>query len=164
MERTTSQEHLSDAELFALAAPATGEPEALPRHLSHCQTCSRALQEWKAAVRALAEEEVGELNRRSSTEWRAAEDATMAAILRSSKPHRLRRPLRWAIGIAASLLIVALAMPRRSVAPASAGLAASSEEPALSDADREDDRLLRDVSFLAQGDDTSSSLLVEESL
>jgi len=39
------EKHLTDAELFALAAPATGEPEALPKHLSTCRTCSRALQE-----------------------------------------------------------------------------------------------------------------------
>ena len=164
MEKMNSQRHLSDSELFGLAAPAAGEPEALPRHLSQCQSCSRALQDWKAAVRALAEEEVGELNRRSPEQWRAAEDATMAAILRAGRPRRFRHSLRWAIGIAASLLIVALAMPRRSAPPVSVAVAASSDETALSAADREDDRLLRDVSFLAQGDDTSSSLVVEESL
>ena len=72
--------------------------------------------------------------------------------------------MRWAIGIAASLLIVALAMPRRGAAPTAVVVAAVADEPALSAADREDDRLLRDVSFLAQGEDIPNALVVEESL
>ena len=61
MDKHDSERHLTDAELFGLAAPAAGEPEALPPHLSTCQECSRALQEWKASVRALAAEEVDEI-------------------------------------------------------------------------------------------------------
>ncbi|HEY1434878.1 MAG TPA: hypothetical protein VGG65_05840, partial [Thermoanaerobaculia bacterium] len=78
--------HLTDAELFGLAAPATGEPEALPRHLSRCGGCSRALQEWKAAVRALGDEETGEIDRRTAEQWQAAEAATMAAIRKAVRP------------------------------------------------------------------------------
>ena len=160
MDQKTSESHLTDAELFGLAVPAAGEPEALPRHLSECQSCSRALQEWKASVQALAEEEVDELNRRSPEQWSAAADATRAAIHRAAKPRRGSRTLRWALGIAASLLIIALAIPRRGVPAAGAG--SPPDSSGLSAADREDDRLLRDVAFLAQGDDTSSGLVGED--
>jgi hypothetical protein len=162
VDHKSSENHLTDAELFGLAVPAAGEPEALPEHLSDCQSCSRLLQEWKASVRSLAEEEVDELNRRTPEEWNVAADATMAAIRRASRPGRSRRPLRWAIGIAASLLILALAIPRRGI-PASAATAAS-EHAGLSAADSEDDRLLRDVAFLAQGGDTPTGPVGEESL
>lgn len=162
MDHESSKNHLTDAELFGLAVPAAGEPEALPRHLSECQDCSRLLQEWKASVQALAEEEVDELNRRTPEQWNAAADATMAAIRRASRPGRSRHPLRWAIGIAASLLILALAIPRRG-APAAVPTAAT-EPSSLSAADREDDRLLRDVAYLAQGEDTATSPVGEESL
>lgn len=162
MDHKNLENHLTDAELFGLAVPAAGEPEALPGHLSECQACSRLLQEWKASVRALAEEEVDELNRRTPEQWNAAADATMAAIRRASRPGSSRRPLRWAIGIAASLLILALAIPRHG-APAAVA-AAAPESKDLSAADREDDRLLRDVAFLAQGDDAATGLVGEESL
>jgi hypothetical protein len=165
VDSTPSERHLSDADLFALAAPAAGTPEALPRHLSECQSCSRALQEWKASVQSLAEEEVGAINRRSPEEWNAAADATMARIRRAARPGRNRRPLRWAIGIAASLLVLALAIPRHGAAPASSPTAvARPDASGLSAADREDDRLLRDVAFLAQGDDAGAGLGLEDSL
>jgi hypothetical protein len=151
VDTKNTESHLTDAELFALAVPAAGEPEALPRHLSECQGCSRLLQEWKGAMVALAEEEVDELNRRTPEQWNATADATMAAIRRASRPGRSRRSLRWALGIAASLLILALALPRRGSAPVASTAPADSSGLGLSAADREDDRLLRDVAFLAQG-------------
>lgn len=162
MDHKISENHLTDAELFGLAVPAAGEPEALPRHLSECQGCSRLLQEWKASVQTLAEEEVDSLNRRSPEQWNATAEATMAAIRRASKPGRSRHPLRWAIGIAASLLIIALAIPRRGTHVAVA--TAPSESSGLSAADREDDQLLRDVAFLAQGEDTGMGLGEDENL
>jgi anti-sigma factor RsiW len=167
MGHTESDRHLTDPELFALAAPASGEPEALPRHLSACQACSRALQEWKAAVRALAEEEVDEIEKRTPQEWRAAEDATMAAIRRSA-PRRTRRSWRWGVGIAASLVILALAMPwpgktDRPSAESSVGSAAD-DPSSLSAADRDDDALLREAAYLARGGDDSSDLAMEGSL
>ena len=162
MDEKISEHHLSDAEMFALAVPAAGEPEALPWHLSQCQACSRALQEWKSSVRALAEEEVDAINRRAPEQWSAAADATMARIRRAAQPGRTRGPLRWALGIAASLLILALAIPRQGRTPTT--VSAAPDVSGLSEADREDDRLLRDVAFLAQGDDTSSVLVLEESL
>ena len=100
MDQTSSERHLTDAELFALAVPAAGEPEALPAHLSRCQDCSRALLEWKGAMRAMADEDVAELDRRSPEEWRAAEEATLSAVRRSGRMAGGRHPMRWAIGIA----------------------------------------------------------------
>jgi hypothetical protein len=167
MERSPSDRHLDDAELFALAAPASGEPEALPRHLSACQTCSRALQDWKAAVRALADEEIEEIERRTPQDWRAAEAATMAAVRRAA-PRARRNPWRWALGIAASLVVLALAMPWRpkteTAAETAAAAATSEDGTGLSPADRDDDALLREAAFLARGGDESSDLAIEESL
>ena len=118
MTRPDSDEHLTDADLLSLAAPASGEPEPLPRHLSTCDACSRALQEWRTAMRDVAREDAAELERRTSEEWRLAEDATMAAI-RKAQPRRSAPVSRWAIGIAAALILVALAMPfRRGASPA----------------------------------------------
>lgn len=150
--------HLTDAELFALAAPATGEPEALPKHLSICRTCSRALQEWKAAVRALAEEDAGEIGRRTEDEWRAAEDATLER-LRSAAPARRRaHPWRWAVAIAAALLVAVFLLPSKTAptrvakAPATPAAATPSGSE-LGPADQADDDLLRQASFLAAGGD-----------
>jgi ElaB/YqjD/DUF883 family membrane-anchored ribosome-binding protein len=163
-----SNTHLTDAELFALAAPASGEPEALPSHLLACQACSRALQEWKAAVRALAEEEVEEIEKRTPQEWRAAEAATRAAIRRAA-PRGARRPWRWGVGIAASLVILALAMPwspkTDRPSPGVSGVSAAADDAsALSAADRDDDALLREAAYLARGGDDNSDLAMEESL
>jgi len=148
--------HLTDAELFALAAPATGEPEALPKHLSSCRTCSRALQDWKGAVRSLAEEDAGEIGQRTEDEWRAAEDATLER-LKTARTGRRVHPLRWAVAIAASLLVAVLLLPsKRSpthVATASATPAAAPSNDDLAPADKADDDLLRQASFLAAGGD-----------
>ncbi len=167
MDRTVSDKHLTDAELFSLAAPASGEPEALPRHLSECQACSRALQEWQTALRAIGDEEVEEIERRTPQQWREAEAATMAAIRRAS-PRARRNPWRWAAGIAASLAILALAMPwRPAPAPAASsagGVEAVADDSGLSPADRDDDALLREAAYLARGGDDSSDLAMEESL
>jgi hypothetical protein len=156
--------HLTDAELFTLAVPPAGEPEVLPRHLSECQTCSRALLDWKASMRDLAEEDVEAIDRRSPEEWNAAADATMARIRRTARPARRQRPLRWAVGIAASLLLIALAIPRRGAAPAAVPGAFQASSSALSAADQEDDRLLQDVNYLAQGDDATGLFGTEDSL
>ncbi len=153
MDQKDDDRHLTDAELFGLAAPAAGEPEALPPHLSACQACSRALQEWKASVRALAAEEVDEIESRSPAEWQAAEDATMAAIRRAARPGRKPHPLRWVVGIAATLAVIALAMPGRKAVPIAAAVPTPAAEAGLSPADRADDDLLREASYLAGGGD-----------
>ena len=162
LDRDTT--HLTDAELFTLAAPPAGEPEVLPRHLSECQSCSRALQEWKASMRDLADEDVEPIDRRSPEEWLASADATMARIRRATRPGRSQRPLRWAVGIAASLLLLALAIPRHGAGPAPVPGTAQGTATGLSAADQEDDRLLRDVNDLAQGDDATGLLGMEDSL
>lgn len=164
MDRNLSGEHLTDAELFSLAAPASGEPEALPRHLSQCQRCTRALQDWKAAVSQIGGEEVRELEERTVEDWREKEEATMAAIRRAGRSGRRTHPLRWAIGIAASLLLLALAMPRKDSPGTAAGPAASDGMALLSPSDSDDDALLRDAEYLAQGGDEHSDLALEESL
>jgi hypothetical protein len=158
-----SEMHLTDAELFTLAAPPAGDPEVLPRHLSECQECSRALQDWKASVRDVAEEDVEAIDRRTPEQWDATADATMARIRKAARPARRQQPLRWAVGIAASLLLLALAIPRHGAAP-QALPGPSSDASGLSAADQEDDRLLRDVTFLAQGDDAPSGFGMEDSL
>ncbi len=159
--------HLTDAELFSLAAPPSGEPEPLPRHLSRCEACSRALREWQGAMADLAREGAAEIDRRSPDDWRDAQEATMAAIRRAG-PRRKMPVLRWAVGIAAALLLVALAMPwRRSANPGTPDpqVATDRAETTLaSSADRDDDALLRDLEYLAQGGDDHADLAPEESL
>ena len=169
-DESASNRHLTDAELLGLAAPASGEPEPLPRHLSECEACSRALQEWQAAMREAGKEDVAELERRAPEEWRAAEDATMAAI-RRSRPRRRSSGLRWVAGIAAALLVMALAMPfRRAVSPANGAsstpvaAAVATDGGFVSAADRDDDALLRDVEYLAQGGDDHADILMEDNL
>jgi hypothetical protein len=166
MVATGSDKHLTDAELLDLAAPPSGEPEPLPRHLSGCEACSRALQEWRSAMRDAAREDVAELDRRTSDEWRAASDATMAAI-RRAKPRRTTSAVRWAVGIAAAALVMALAMPFRTAPPVSEPPSAGGEVSGTvfaSAADRADDALLRDAEYLAEGGDDHADFPFEESL
>ncbi|MGE5412570.1 MAG: hypothetical protein ACM3NW_00220 [Syntrophomonadaceae bacterium] len=159
------ESHLSDAELFALAAPATGEPEAIPEHLSRCRDCARALREWKIAVRALGDEDTGALARRSAAEWRAAEDATLERI-RSAGRSRRAHPWRWALAAAASLLVAALVLSGRRAAPTPVAAVRATPAPAataasgeLSPADAADDALLRESAYLASGADVDADAL-----
>jgi len=156
MERDARAGHLSDEELFALALPPAGEPEALPAHLLQCARCGRALQEWKAAVRQLAEDDAEPVARRSSEEWKAAEDRTIEALSRAGRRRRVR-PLPWAIGLAAAVLLAALLLPAlrpsRPAAPAAVAVSATTSAPELSGQDAADDRLLRDVARLSRGED-----------
>jgi hypothetical protein len=146
-------DHLSDEELFALAVPPTGAPEPLPVHLSGCLRCSRALADWKSAVRDLADEDEDEIARRSSEEWRVAGDATVAAIRRAGAPGRGRgRALRWVLPVAASFLLFALWIGgRHPAAPI-----AFDDTTGLSTEDRADDTLLRDVDRLASGEENGN--------
>lgn len=146
--------HLTDDALFALAVPAAGVPEALPAHLLECGLCARALADWKNAMRDLGERDENLIEKRGADEWSAVEDATLAAIRRQGAPGRGRaRTLRWALPVAASLLIFALLVTGRQN---SARAPEPSEDAAgLSTQDRADDALLRDVDSLASGDDPS---------
>ncbi len=154
MEPKTDDRHLTDAELFNLAIPPLGEPEALPRHLSECWSCSRALQEWKSAVRDLADEETEELDRRSAAEWQEREEKTIEAMRRAGRTRRAPA-VKWAVSLAASLLLVALLIPARK-----SGRAAVAQREgtvaAFSAQDQKDDALLRDVARLSQGEDNGS--------
>jgi len=149
--------HLTDEELFALALPPAGEPEALPPHVLSCAKCGRALQEWKAAVIEVGDEDVASVNARSDAEWRAAEDRTLEG-LRHVTPRRTRRPILWAAGIAAAVLLAILIAPGRPGPSAGAPAASVSAAPSahaseMSPQDAADDALLRDVAKLSRDDD-----------
>jgi hypothetical protein len=155
-EKPRPTEHLTDDSLFALAAPTAGLPEALPPHLMECLACSRALTEWKSAMRELADRDEEALAGRSPEEWTAAEDATLAALRRAGAPGRGRpRTLRWALPMAASLLLVLLLVPGRDV-PSGTVPSLEDEVAGLSAQDRADDALLRDVERLAMGEETAA--------
>jgi len=68
------------------------------------------------------------------------------------------------MGIAAALLLVALAMPFRRESRAGKPAATESDMAFTSAADRDDDALLRDAEYLAQGGDDHADLPLEESL
>ena len=152
MEPRTVDAHLTDAELFSLAAPPVGEPEALPRHLSECFLCSRALQEWKLAVREVADEETEELDRRSPAEWETLENRTIEAMRRAGR-NRRAPAVKWAVSIAASLLLAFLLLP--SIRRAGPEALKAARAPA-SVQDQKDDALLRDVARLSRGEDAGS--------
>lgn len=154
MEPKTTDRHLADSELFSLAVPPVGEPEALPRHLSECWSCSRALQEWKSAVRELADEETEELDRRSPAEWEALEEKTIEAMKRTGRI-RPASATRWAVLIAACLLLAVFLIPSRRAVPAAARRS-NARLATLSAQDQRDDLLLRDVARLSQDDDSDS--------
>lgn len=150
METPTRNPHLSAEDLFRLAMPATGEPEALPPHLLQCSACARALQEWKRAARDLAEQDEAALARRPAEDWLAAEEATLAAIRKSGRPGRRRRTLPWALALAASLLVAVLLVRDRARQAEPVLLDDAAE---LSAEDSADDRLLREVAVLARGEE-----------
>jgi hypothetical protein len=147
--------HLTDEELFGLALPPAGEPEALPPHVLSCARCGRALQEWKAAVIDVGEGDVAPVNARSAADWRAVEDRTLESLRRVT-PRRSRRPIVWAAALAAAVLVAILIAPGRQApvpnAPATAsGPSAHASE--MSPQDAADDALLRDVAKLTRSDD-----------
>jgi hypothetical protein len=155
-ERFTT-DHLSDGELFALALPPTGAPEPLPRHFSECLRCSRALADWKIAVRELADEDEQVVAGRSPEEWRAVEDATLSMIRRAGAPGRGGAGmLRWALPVAASLLLFGLLVGRRDDAAVPIAPVDVVDDPVgLSVEDRADDVFLRDVERLASGEEAA---------
>ncbi len=149
------ERHLTDAELFTLAVPPAGEPEALPGHLSECLKCSRALSEWKTAVRELAQEDADVFSERSEQDWQAREERTLAAI-RRSRDSRRRISWRWMATLAAALLLFALVAPlRRGSSRAAAKAAPAAASAQMSAQDQADDALLRDVARLSRGDESA---------
>ena len=152
MELKAVNPHLTDAELFTLAVPPVGEPEALPRHLSECFRCSRALQEWKLAVREIADDDMAALDHRTPAEWESLESETIAAMRRAG--HRRAPVLQWAASIAAGVLLGVLLLPaiRQTVSGGSGRLSAA----ATAAQDQKDDALLRDVDRLSQDEDSGA--------
>ncbi len=122
----------------------------MPAHLSECLTCSRALQQWKSTVRDLAEEDARFIALRTPEEWKAAEEKTLAA-LRQSRKRGGGLPMRWAVTIAASLLLAALLLPARKAGEKAVRRPAT-RTAELSAQDQADDALLRDVARLARGE------------
>jgi hypothetical protein len=156
MEPTLRTGHLTDEELFGLAVPPAGEPEALPAHLLKCPECGRAFQEWKAAVRELGREDVEPVTSRSPEQWHAAENRTIEALRRLGGRRRFRS-LPWAIGLAASVLLAVLLLPGTEPsrpAPASTAVRGS-DRAELSAEDAADDLLLRQVASLSRGEDAA---------
>jgi hypothetical protein len=151
-ENEIPTDHLTDQELFALAVPPAGAPEPLPVHLSDCLQCSRSLADWKKALSEIGREDGELIAGRSAEEWRAAEDATLAAIRRAgAQGHGRARTLRWALPAAAALALFAVLIAGRST-PAPEVF----DDPSgLSAQDRADDALLRDVDRLASGEDAT---------
>jgi hypothetical protein len=155
--------HLSDEELFALALPPAGQPEALPAHLSLCRVCSRALSEWKQAVGELGGEADSEMARRSTADWEARAKETMDRVRASGAPGR-RGSRQALVGLllAASMLLFALLAPRRPDTAVSAPDTTASSE--LSPADQEDDDLLRDIQRVARGEELWNPLPADDTL
>ena len=154
MELKAVSPHLTDAELFTLAAPPVGEPEALPRHLSECFQCSRALQEWKLAVREMADQDTEALDRRTPAEWEELENATIAAMRRAGR-NRRAPAWTWAASIAACLMLGALLLlPALRGSARRASGASTTAAAAMAAQDQKDDALLRDVARLSRGEDS----------
>jgi hypothetical protein len=143
-------EHLSDDRLFALAVPPAGAPEPLPAHLLECDSCSRALAEWKNALREIGASDENVLAQRTPEEWIAEEKKTLAAIRRAGPAGSgSSRHLTWTLATAASLILFAfLVGGRQPVAPVP-----FDDSSGLSAEDRADDALLRDVDRLASGEE-----------
>jgi hypothetical protein len=147
--------HLTEADFFTLALPPAGEPEALPRHLSDCADCSRHFSEWRSAVRELGNEGMETLRGRTAADWEALEDRTIERIRRARQPKRTS--LRWAVAIAASLLLFALALPLWRSRERAERISSAATQ-VLSPQDQADDALLRDVARLARSEDDNSRL------
>lgn len=143
--------HLTDGELCALAIPAGGAPEALPRHLSDCLACTRALSEWKEALSEVAAE-AGTLDGRTERDWEGAASRTMERIRRSPRL-RAAGSMRWAVGLAAALLLTVLSLPLRPGASSPRAVAPDRDRGELTGQDQADDALLRDVARMARADD-----------
>ena len=155
--RSAPEAHLTDADFFTLALPPSGEPEALPQHLSECPACSRQFAEWRSAARTLGNEGMDSLRNRSAADWEVLENRTIEAIRRLRRPRP--RLWRWAVAVAASILLFALALPlwRGRTRPDGASAAAQT----FSAQDQADDALLRDVARLARSEDENSRLYRE---
>ena len=137
--------HLDFERLFLLALTPTGEPEALPPHLSECSECARQFGEWTKACRSIAAESACD----PPPDF---ERSVMDRIhgLRTPRRHRARKSAAGALAAAAALLVAFTTGLRIGT---TRGIPPETGEAAFSDADRRDDALLRDVSRLVAEED-----------
>ena len=145
IENGPREEHLRPEDFFLLVLPPAGEPEALAPHLSVCAPCTRQLAQWRAAAEGLSASPEGPP---ADFERRVMEE------IRSKAAPRIRRSARrWIAGLSAAACLLAVfwlgTRVGRQAQPASHEVSVAS----MSEADRADDELLRDVSRLVSSDD-----------
>jgi anti-sigma factor RsiW len=139
------EEHLRPEDFFLLVLPPAGEPEALPAHLSSCAPCARQFAHWRAAAEGLS----------ASPEGPPAdfERRVMESIRSTTAPRSRVSARRWIAGVSAAACLLAVfwlgARVGRQPQPVLGGTSVAS----MSEADRADDELLRDVSRLVSSDD-----------
>jgi hypothetical protein len=153
--------HIPLDELYALAAPPVGEPEALPAHLAVCRSCGRAFQTIQKAFADVGRSAELAAAERTPLEWNQAERNIMAKVRGLGIPMRRPRPRRrravWG-GLAAAsvLLVVWIARTNLGSGGKAVRMAAGSGSAAsMSPADQADDKLLRDVARLSEGGEPS---------
>ena len=153
-EARLANDHLTDAELFGLAAPGRGRARgaaAAPLAVPGLQPRAPGLEgRGRGRSPTRRSDEIEPPHGRRVARSRGRDDGGDPA----RRAPGTRPPLRWVVGIAAALAVVALAMPR---APHGARwpprVPRPPAEAGLSAADRADDELLREASFLAGGGD-----------
>jgi hypothetical protein len=155
IERQTR--HIPFDELYALAAPPAGEPEALPAHLAVCRTCGRAFQTIKQAIVEIGYEADNATARRTPADWSQAEREVMAKVRALGTPARRSHPGKrraiWGGLLAASALLAFwLVRINLETGPKPEPMTAQATSSAsMSPADQADDALLRDVARLSEG-------------
>ena len=142
---TAAPRHLGAEDFFLLVFPPAGRPEALPAHLSECDSCRRRFSEWERAAREIAG--------RPETPSPGFERAVMERIGRLPAPRSRRSRRAWAPGLAAAACLALAFWAGTRVRHVSAPLPDAPES--MSAADRADDALLRDVSRLVDEDEGS---------
>jgi len=144
--------HLDEGDFFLLVLPPGGSPEVLPAHLSACAACSRRFAEWRAAVEGLAVPEDAappDFDARVMEKVRSIR-APRRGVLRNSAVRI------WAARLsAAACLLAAFWLGTR------VGKAPSSSPPAvpaagMTETDRADDELLRDVARQVSSEDDAN--------
>lgn len=149
-DRRPREEHLRAEDYLFLVLPPAGEPGPLPAHLSACSACARQFAEWRLAAEGLA----------ADGENPPPDFATnvMARVRAMAIPRSRRRQRRWAAGlsVAACLLAAFWLGTRAGTKTGPSAPVASVTVTSMSESDRADDELLRDVSRLVSSEDETS--------
>ena len=149
-DRRPREEHLRAEDCLFLVLPPAGEPEPLPAHLSACPACARQFAEWRSAAEGLA---AGGENPPLDFETNV-----MARVRAMAIPRSRRRQRRWAAGLsAAACLLAAFWLGTRAgtrTGPGSPPVRVT--VTSMSESDRADDELLRDVSRLVSSEDETN--------